>query len=158
MCRFSDAELNCVSTKMRRMPACRHPLIGTSIRRYLPPIGTAGFDRVAVSGNSREPWPPPRMIASVSLVTTGTWSAKPRPLERRGRKARHVQFEVAVRFDELQLERTAREFADRAGRPPPVDDDEPDVRTLDKLGSGLDQRPPSRRVQLAAFAEPEECV
>ena len=45
MCRLSDAELNCVSTKIRRMSACRQLLIGTSIRRYLPPIGTAGFDR-----------------------------------------------------------------------------------------------------------------
>src|SRR6185503_19824761 len=114
MCRFSDAELNCVSTKMRRMPACRHPLIGTSIRRYLPPIGTAGFDRVAVSGNSREPWPPPRMIASVSLVTTGTGVQScgrhpSTPLgvtlsrvegsEPHRREARLVQFEVAVRFD-----------------------------------------------------------
>src|SRR5690242_10466567 len=54
---------------MRRMSACMQPLIGTSIRRYLPPIGTAGFDRVAVRGKSLEPWPPPRMIASVSLIT-----------------------------------------------------------------------------------------
>src|SRR5262245_3388804 len=68
MWRFSDAELNCVSTNMRRMLACRQPLTGTSISRYLPPIGTAGFDRVAVSGNRRDPWPPPRMIASVSDV------------------------------------------------------------------------------------------
>ena len=28
MCRLSDAELNCVSTKMRRMSACRQLLIG----------------------------------------------------------------------------------------------------------------------------------
>ena len=40
--------------------------------RYLPPIGTAGFERVAVSGKSRFPWPPPRMMASVLLVTVGT--------------------------------------------------------------------------------------
>ena len=46
MCRLSDAELNCVSTKMRRMSACRQLLIGMSISRYLPPIGTAGFERV----------------------------------------------------------------------------------------------------------------
>ena len=63
MCRLSDAELNCVSTKMRRMSACRQLLIGMSISRYLPPIGTAGFERRCVSGNSRVPWPPPRMIA-----------------------------------------------------------------------------------------------
>ena len=35
--------------------------------RYLPPIGTAGFERVAVRGKRRVPWPPPRMIANVSL-------------------------------------------------------------------------------------------
>ena len=31
-------------------------------------MGTAGFERLAVSGNSRVPAPPPRMIAIVSLV------------------------------------------------------------------------------------------
>src|SRR5688572_10361197 len=31
-------------------------------------MGTAGLDRVAVNGNRREPCPPPRMMASVSLV------------------------------------------------------------------------------------------
>ena len=46
MCRLSDAELNCVSTKIRRMSACRQLLIGMSISRYLPPIGTAGFERM----------------------------------------------------------------------------------------------------------------
>src|SRR6188508_2923238 len=52
---------------MRRMSACRQLLIGTSMSRYLPPIGTAGLERAAVSGNSLEPWPPPRMMASVSV-------------------------------------------------------------------------------------------
>ena len=70
MWRLSDAELNCVSTKMRRMSACRQPLTGRSMRRYLPPIGTAGFERVAVSGKRREPWPPPSTMASVSLIIT----------------------------------------------------------------------------------------
>src|ERR1043165_3943479 len=51
---------------MRRISACRQLLTGTSMSLYLPPIGTAGFDRVAVSGNRRDPWPPPRMSASVS--------------------------------------------------------------------------------------------
>ncbi len=69
MCRLSDAELNCVSTKMRRMSACRQLLIGMSISRYWPAIGTAGFDRSCVSGKSRVPWPPPRMIARTSLFT-----------------------------------------------------------------------------------------
>ena len=53
---------------MRRMSACRQPLTGMSIRRYLPPIGTAGFERVAVRGKRRDPWPPPRTMASVSVM------------------------------------------------------------------------------------------
>jgi hypothetical protein len=53
---------------MRRISAWRHRLTGTSISRYFPPIGTAGFDRVAVSGKRRCPWPPPRMTASVSSI------------------------------------------------------------------------------------------
>ena len=39
---------------MRRMSAWRQPLTGTSISRYLPPIGTAGLERVAVSGKRRD--------------------------------------------------------------------------------------------------------
>ena len=50
MWRLSDAELNCVSTNIRFSPACRQLLIGMSMRRYLPPIGTAGFERMWVSG------------------------------------------------------------------------------------------------------------
>src|SRR4029453_14388911 len=34
-----------------------------STSRYLPPIGTAGFDRCCVSGKRRLPAPPPRMTA-----------------------------------------------------------------------------------------------
>ena len=68
MCRLSEAELNCVSTKIRRISACRQLLMGMSMRRYLPPIGTAGFERCSVSGNSRVPWPPPRMRASTSRM------------------------------------------------------------------------------------------
>src|SRR6476659_7210937 len=69
MWRFSDAELNCVSTKIRRMSACRQLLIGMSINRYWPAIGTAGFERSCVSGKRRVPCPPPRMIARTSLFT-----------------------------------------------------------------------------------------
>ena len=68
MWRLSDAELNCVSTKIRLSPACRQLLIGMSISRYLPPIGTAGFDRMWVSGKSRVPRPPPRMSVSTSFM------------------------------------------------------------------------------------------
>jgi hypothetical protein len=39
------------------------------MRRYLPPIGTAGFERVSVNGKRRLPWPPPRMIARTSVFT-----------------------------------------------------------------------------------------
>ena len=63
--------MNCVSTKICRRPAFRQLLIGMSIRRYLPPIGTAGFDRFRVSGNRRVPRPPPRMIASTSSIAIG---------------------------------------------------------------------------------------
>src|SRR5437588_6781925 len=59
MCLFNDAELNCVSTYIRSMPECRQFEIGISTRRYLPAIGTAGFERVAVNGDNRLPWPPP---------------------------------------------------------------------------------------------------
>src|SRR4029434_4532258 len=67
-CRLSDAELNCVSTKMRLSPACRQLLIGMSIRRYFPPSGTAGFDRIWVSGKSLVPRPPPRISVSTSFM------------------------------------------------------------------------------------------
>ena len=68
MWRLSDAELNCVRTKMRRSSACRQLLIGMSMSRYLPPIGTAGFDRAWVSGKSRVPRPPPRMMTITSCM------------------------------------------------------------------------------------------
>lgn len=41
------------------MPECKQFEMGISTKRYLPAIGTAGFDRVAVSGDKRLPWPPP---------------------------------------------------------------------------------------------------
>src|SRR6266704_248535 len=62
MCRFNEAELNCVRTKSFFSPEFRQLLIGTSISRYFPPSGTAGFDRSFVRGNSRLPAPPARMI------------------------------------------------------------------------------------------------
>src|SRR5258708_16623167 len=64
MCRLSEAELYCVSTKMRMTFEFMQFEIGTSTRRYLPPSGTAGFDRCRVSGNKRLPAPPPRITAS----------------------------------------------------------------------------------------------
>ena len=39
--------------------------MGISTMRYLPARGTAGFERSLVSGNRREPAPPPMMMARV---------------------------------------------------------------------------------------------
>jgi len=41
--------------------------IGISTNRYFPAIGTAGLDRLSVSGANRDPWPPPKIIAKVDL-------------------------------------------------------------------------------------------
>src|SRR3954462_5609176 len=68
MWRFSDAELNWVRTKIRFRPACRALLIGMSISRYLPPIGTAGFDRMSVSGYSCVPRSPPGIRVRTSFM------------------------------------------------------------------------------------------
>src|SRR3954451_2180857 len=58
-CRLT--ELNWVSTKIRFSPEWMQFEIGMSIRRYFPPIGTAGLLRDLVSGKSRVPRPPPRI-------------------------------------------------------------------------------------------------
>ena len=42
-----------VSTNMRVIPEFRQLEIGMSTKRYLPAIGTAGLDLVAVKGNNR---------------------------------------------------------------------------------------------------------
>src|SRR6185503_8234714 len=77
MCRFSDAELNCVSTNIRFRPAWRQLLIGMSISRYLPPIGTAGFDLICVNGNSLAPRPPPRIRVRTSFIAEILLCASP---------------------------------------------------------------------------------
>ncbi|GAC1381286.1 MAG: hypothetical protein NVSMB45_05840 [Ginsengibacter sp.] len=41
--------------------------IGISTKRYLPAIGTAGFDLLDVKGESLDPAPPPR-ITAISLL------------------------------------------------------------------------------------------
>ena len=69
MWRCRLAELNWVSTKMRSMPACRLLEMGTSMRRNLPATGTAGLARSRVSGQSRAPWPPPRMAVTTSRIS-----------------------------------------------------------------------------------------
>src|SRR5438132_5540642 len=43
-------------------------LMGISIRRYLPAMGTAGLLRSCVSGKSRVPRPPPRMRLSTVFM------------------------------------------------------------------------------------------
>ena len=68
MCLFSEAELNCVSTNIRTTSEFMQLEIGMSTNLYFPAIGTAGFERVAVSGESREPAPPPNITAMVFLL------------------------------------------------------------------------------------------
>src|SRR6266498_5082180 len=43
-------------------------LIGMSMRRYLPAIGTAGFERILVRGCKRDPRPPPIITPSTSFI------------------------------------------------------------------------------------------
>ena len=43
-------------------------LIGISINRYLPANGTAGFALIFVNGYKRDPFPPPRMMASTLFM------------------------------------------------------------------------------------------
>ena len=46
--------------------------IGISIRRYMPPSGTAGFERMLVNGYSRDPRPPPKTSAMVLRIMAGS--------------------------------------------------------------------------------------
>ena len=41
--------------------------MGISTKRYLPAIGTAGFDQVAVKGDNLLPAPPPNMTATTDF-------------------------------------------------------------------------------------------
>ena len=68
MCLLREAELNCVSTKILLMPELRQLEMGISIKRYLLPMGTAGFDLSLVSGYKRDPTPPPRIKQMNLLV------------------------------------------------------------------------------------------
>src|SRR3954464_14862886 len=71
---------------MRLIPLLMQLEMGTSISRYLPATGTAGLARSWVRGNSRAPWPPPRMRLRMERVCmgdgprmgTGTQDATPR--------------------------------------------------------------------------------
>ena len=53
---------------MRRNPELMQLEMGMSTSRYLPASGTAGLARSLVSGNNREPWPPPMMTESTLLT------------------------------------------------------------------------------------------
>jgi hypothetical protein len=50
------------------MPELRQFEIGMSTSRYLPAIGTAGFERFAVSGNYIFPAPPPNFTERICLL------------------------------------------------------------------------------------------
>src|SRR5215204_2493624 len=65
MCLFKLAELYCVSTKILRMSELMQFEMGMSTSLYLPPSGTAGFERWSVSGDRRVPAPPPRITARI---------------------------------------------------------------------------------------------
>ena len=54
--------MNCVNTKIRFKLLLIQLLIGISTNRYLPAMGTAGFDLLAVNGDNLEPAPPPKII------------------------------------------------------------------------------------------------
>jgi len=43
-------------------------LIGMSISRYLPASGTAGLALIFVNGYKRDPFPPPRIMASTLFM------------------------------------------------------------------------------------------
>ena len=68
MCRFREAELYMVSTNMRVIPEFRQLEMGMSTSRYLPAMGTAGLDRLAVNGNNLVPAPPPSITESICLL------------------------------------------------------------------------------------------
>ena len=68
MCLFNDAELYMVNTNIRVMPELRQLEIGISTSLYLPAIGTAGLERVAVNGDNLVPAPPPNIMDNISLL------------------------------------------------------------------------------------------
>jgi hypothetical protein len=57
-----------VKTNILVMPELRQLEIGISTKRYLPAIGTAGLERVAVNGNNLVPAPPPNITDNISLL------------------------------------------------------------------------------------------
>src|SRR5712671_3692009 len=58
---------------MRRKPLLMQLLMGMSMRRYLPPMGTAGSLRFFVSGYRRVPRPPPRITLRTFSIGRATF-------------------------------------------------------------------------------------
>jgi hypothetical protein len=50
------------------MPEFKQLEIGISTSLYLPAIGTAGLDRVAVKGYNLVPAPPPKITDNISFI------------------------------------------------------------------------------------------
>src|SRR5918998_3751341 len=79
MWRSSECDLYCVSTTTRRKPAFTRLESAKSIRRKLPPNGTAGLARSSVSGARRFPSPPASTIVS-TFATSSLQRASDDPL------------------------------------------------------------------------------
>ena len=69
ICRINECALYCVNTPTLRIPELTQFDRGKSIILNFPPKGTAGFARQPVSCFKREPRPPARINARVSLVS-----------------------------------------------------------------------------------------
>jgi hypothetical protein len=57
-----------VSTNIRVIPELRQLEMGISTSLYFPPMGTAGFERLAVNGYSLVPAPPPNITDNICLL------------------------------------------------------------------------------------------
>src|SRR5438046_4190088 len=75
-----------------------------SMRRYFPPIGTAGLDRCRVRGNRRVPRPPPRMTARTSFIF-GLSGIVPRRRRRGGRARANDATLTPMWFERRRRER-----------------------------------------------------
>src|SRR5262245_38957618 len=112
---------------MRSMPACRLLLSGMSMRRNLPPTGTAGLARSRVSGHRRLPCPPPSTAVTTFRIA--------RPPYRTAKKAcRRLRL---ARFVRDAVERPAvivRDQQRAVGEPLHIDRPPPDVVALQPAG------------------------
>src|SRR5437868_5358560 len=108
MWRLRLAELYCVRTKMRRMSELMQFEMGTSTSRYFPPKGTAGFERVSVSGERRVPAPPPRITARMFGLFGAITTHRPdcfwiRSRVEHRRKAPPFQARPAAKFSSMAV-------------------------------------------------------